>query len=133
MKYIKKLKKYPNHKVCTLCNKKLLKINFRKNGKYLASRCTKCTVGAQRNQQLVSKYGITETEFEDMLKRQNYTCAICNQPQKSKNRAMCVDHCHNTGKVRELLCDLCNTALGKFQDDKKLLKAAILYLKKHGK
>ena len=51
---------------------------------------------------------------------------------KSKRR-LCVDHCHTTGNVRGLLCDTCNTALGKFRDNIDLLNEAIKYLKKYEK
>jgi CRISPR/Cas system-associated protein Cas10 (large subunit of type III CRISPR-Cas system) len=131
MMYIKKLKKYKYHKVCTLCKKKLLKKNFRKNARgYYASRCNKCTVDAQRESFLFKKYGITLKEYNTLLNNQNYTCAICKKPPQTKNRRLCVDHNHSTGEVRGLLCDLCNTALGKLQDDIGILKAAIKYLEK---
>lgn len=131
--YRKKLEKYPNHKICTCCKKKLPKKNFRKNGKYLASRCNKCEVVKYRKHHLYSKYGITLDYFDQLLEKQNYSCAICKNPQKSKNRRLCVDHNHETGEVRGLLCDLCNTALGKFQDSRELLLRAEEYLKKYTK
>lgn len=57
---------------------------------------------------------------------QSGKCLICNEIPKR----LVVDHCHTSGKVRGLLCDHCNTGLGRFKDSPELLMAAIRYLKK---
>lgn len=75
-------------------------------------------------------YGITEEEFNSMLETQNMECAICGGIRKIKEDTLCVDHCHKTNKVRGLLCNHCNTALGKFEDNIELLSRAIIYLNK---
>ena len=72
-----------------------------------------------------------------MLVNQNYTCAICKQAERSidhrtkKVRAMAVDHCHDTGKVRGLLCSDCNTALGLLKENENTMKNMISYVQKH--
>jgi hypothetical protein len=73
------------------------------------------------------RYGISETEYLDLLQIQNNSCAICSLPFDEIRT--CVDHSHKTGKVRGLLCDSCNKGLGMFKDNPELLKKAILYLK----
>ncbi|UCS82780.1 endonuclease VII [Yersinia phage vB_YenP_Rambo] len=77
---------------------------------------------------LVIKYGITKDDYDRMFQEQLCKCAICSKPQEKCRRALSVDHCHKTGKVRGLLCDECNRALGYFYDDIKRLKNAITYL-----
>lgn len=83
-----------------------------------------------------SKFGISLTAYEEMLEAQNYVCYICKNPEKfvsqwsGKIRALAVDHCHDTGKVRGLLCNRCNTVLGLIQDSTTLLTNAISYLEK---
>lgn len=73
-------------------------------------------------------YGITPQIYNDIFEKQNGVCAICGNIQDRKNRKMlAVDHCHNTGKVRGLLCDKCNIGLGHF-DNVKDLELAINYL-----
>lgn len=78
---------------------------------------------------LKKAYGISSKEYQEKLKNQNYSCAICGEQQKTK--ALAVDHCHSTGKVRELLCGTCNTGLGQFKDSPELLLKAADYLRKH--
>lgn len=58
-------------------------------------------------------YGLTAAEYEDMLVHQQYQCAICEV--SFELRKPCVDHDHETGKVRGLLCDSCNRMLGVFE------------------
>ena len=73
---------------------------------------------------------------------QNNLCAICNQPEsrifkyKDKSKGiklarLCLDHNHENGKIRELLCHDCNTMIGKARESIDILQAAIDYLNKH--
>lgn len=67
-------------------------------------------------------------DYDAMLMAQDGRCAICADPVTSEGRALAVDHCHASGRVRGLLCDPCNLGLGKFRDDPARLRAAIAYL-----
>ena len=81
--------------------------------------------------------GIDASRYQEMLREQNGVCAICHKLEKhkdglsGKSKDLAVDHDHNTGAVRALLCSACNTALGLFRDDPALLDAAKAYLHKH--
>ena len=77
-------------------------------------------------------YGLTQETFDAMLHAQGGCCAICKAKPIDGNQGsrMVVDHCHLTNQIRGILCDLCNTALGKFEDNVGLLKSAIDYLNK---
>ena len=79
--------------------------------------------------------GLDRETYYKMIENQKNLCAICGEPEtrmfKGKLTRLCLDHNHETGKVRELLCHGCNTGIGKFKDSIDLLNAAILYLKKH--
>ena len=80
---------------------------------------------ADRNWKLKSKYGINQTQYLLMLIDQGSRCAICSTHTSDLKKILRVDHCHNTGKVRKLLCDLCNTGLGLFKESpERLIKAA---------
>lgn len=78
------------------------------------------------------KYGVTPEMFEAMLNNQTSQCAICGSMFGTKQADKpCVDHCHTTGKIRDLLCGHCNKGLGFFKDNPSLLQAAVQYLSKH--
>jgi hypothetical protein len=82
-----------------------------------------------RRYQLKTKYGITEAEFDALLAEQGGGCAICGTTTpRGRGQRFHVDHCHETGKVRGILCSECNTGLGKFRDDPDLLRRALAYL-----
>ena len=73
-----------------------------------------------RKSLLKRKYGITQEDYERILKEQNNGCAICKCPQNLKTGkviSFCIDHNHITGEIRGLLCDPCNIALGKLKLD----------------
>lgn len=88
-----------------------------------------------KNQRL-RKYGITLDQYNDLRQNQNYKCAICNKHETTvaqgraytTDHALHVDHCHDSGKIRGLLCTNCNTILGKCHDNPDVLKNAINYL-----
>jgi hypothetical protein len=71
------------------------------------------------------KYGLTIDQYNQMIRAQNGQCAIC-----CVKSALCVDHCHKNGNVRELLCNSCNTLLGHAKESEDILRSAIEYLKK---
>jgi vacuolar-type H+-ATPase subunit E/Vma4 len=72
------------------------------------------------------RYGLTKEQLDAMVEAQSGKCAICLvTPPKG---AYAVDHCHETGAVRGLLCRKCNTGIAMFSDRPELLSAAIRYL-----
>jgi len=78
---------------------------------------------------LKRKYGINADAYMKMYEKQNGTCAICGTDRESKRGYMlAVDHCHKTGKVRGLLCHMCNTGIGLLQDNVGFLYKAADYL-----
>lgn len=77
-----------------------------------------------------SMYGITPEKYFKLVENQNGKCAICGK-EPSTVRGLHLDHCHDTKKVRELLCHHCNIALGSFNEDIEIMKKAIAYIKKH--
>jgi hypothetical protein len=79
--------------------------------------------GSERNYLLQYRYGITEDDFERMLAQQGGLCAICRAVPGTF-----VDHSHQTGQVRGVLCFNCNNGLGHFGDNLVLLELAALYL-----
>jgi len=84
-----------------------------------------------RNAYLISAYGITLTEYTEILKSQNYCCALCGLHESRSKRSLSVDHCHKSGKIRGILCDRCNHGLGHFADNVEVMKKAIKYLVKN--
>ena len=112
--------------VCEICGP----ISITKRGTELdesirnAWRCP----GSGRDFRINSKYGLKRSDYDTMFEQQEGKCAICNKEWDQKLR---VDHCHATGKIRQLLCTGCNTGLGQFQDSPDLLQKAIQYLSSH--
>lgn len=74
-------------------------------------------------------YGLTSDQYLDMYEAQAGCCRICGEGGETfGGRRLHVDHNHETGAVRGLLCGLCNSALGKFKDSPELLRRAASYL-----
>lgn len=73
----------------------------------------------------VGKYGLTLEEWDTLFAAQDHRCAIC---RGSCGDKPCVDHCHDSGRVRGILCNNCNRALGLFADDRNRLMNAVAYL-----
>lgn len=128
-------------RVCTKCGlKKNAYKDFYtakgKNGRhYFLSRCNDCekqrgenpsseTKEKRRKTVICRNHGITKDHYDQMLHEQNHCCAICHRLV-----SLDIDHDHQTGEVRGLLCRRCNMVLGSVNDDPELLQAMITYLK----
>lgn len=119
-------KKYPR---CKPCDNEARKLWIERNPER--------SQRSRRGRWLKFCYGITLEEYEKLLTKQNNCCALCEtkentikeiKPSQNKQLCFAVDHDHITGRVRGLLCNQCNRALGMFKDDPNLLRSAIQYL-----
>lgn len=82
-----------------------------------------------RATRLKRQYGLSLADYAKMYSAQDGKCAICGTEKQSGGRnGLAVDHCHESGKVRKLLCSPCNTALGKFKDSTEHMLRAVEYL-----
>ncbi|EFF90159.1 recombination endonuclease VII subfamily [Streptomyces sp. e14] len=89
----------------------------------LASRCRECRASDSRVSRLKREYGLTEAERDELIAAQGGVCCIClSAPPKH------VDHCHETGRVRGVLCFNCNSGLGLLRDDPDVMYRAADYL-----
>lgn len=82
---------------------------------------------AKKDAELKRLYGININTYLEMLKDQGDVCKICKQECKTKY-SLSVDHDHKSGKVRGLLCNRCNRAIGMFEDNSNLLRLAAQYI-----
>ena len=93
-----------------------------------------CSSNTYRDKYLKRTYGISLVEYNSMLEEQDYKCKIClgDGFLMAGHHVMklVVDHCHETGVVRGLLCHNCNRALGLFKDDADIVSRGVEYLKK---
>jgi hypothetical protein len=84
-----------------------------------------------KNYKLKKTYNLTLEQFNDKLNNQNNKCSICYRTFDEKINKAQVDHNHQTGKIRDLLCFFCNSTLGMVKEDKNILNNMINYLNKH--
>jgi len=148
----------PDKKHCPKC-KRVRDVEFfcvsRRSARGRVSWCRDCTSESQKRRrekedpgwtkvirrQAHLKYrlkqlGLTMEDYEDMILEQGNRCAICGsspEDSRAKNPVLHIDHCHETGRVRGLLCRGCNHGLGSFGDDPRRVLLAARYLVKHKK
>ena len=89
-----------------------------------------------KNQRLKKHFDISLETYRQISEAQGGVCAICHKPETHLDRSgqprqLCVDHCHKSGKIRQLLCNRCNAILGRAEDDSEILVKMAEYLKKH--
>lgn len=131
-------KKYP-YWLCKECTKekkkRLYKLDPKKHIAYARNtqkRYREKTMKRQNEYHVLKHMPLDD--YENLLSRQNNKCAICKlqetaKHQNGKTKRLAIDHFHENGKVRGLLCGKCNTAIGLFNDSIRLLESAIKYLK----
>lgn len=75
-------------------------------------------------------YGLTPETFKELLDKQNGVCALCKKPGRiGRNGKFYVDHCHDTGRVRGLVCRPCNTSLDILGDTVEKMEIIMAYLR----
>lgn len=79
----------------------------------------------------LKKYGLTIDDYNRMFEEQNGCCASCGDHQTLFTKRLVVDHNHTTGKVRALLCNGCNTALGLLKEDEQRILNLLEYKRAH--
>lgn len=107
-------------------------------GRTTSGRCRQCNRDANQRRYTERRgiYKVRAERYEAALAMNmgDEACAICGRTQSTQwdSKRLHVDHDHITGRIRGLLCNLCNTSLGGFQDNPALLMSAISYLKERG-
>jgi hypothetical protein len=84
--------------------------------------------------QLRQKYGLSRAEYDEMWERQGQRCAICSRTKDDllhRRYKMVVDHDHETGVVRGILCDDCNVGIARLREDIATIENAAAYLRNH--
>lgn len=84
-----------------------------------------------KNSNLMRMFGITLDDYNQMFENQRGCCAICGTHQSELSDALAVDHDHETGDVRELLCGFCNRALGNVRENPDILVEMLKYIERH--
>jgi len=85
----------------------------------------------KRKAHVKSKYGVSLEWIDEQLEMNNHECPLCNT-KIIKGKNLAVDHCHDTGDARAVICRTCNSAMGHLKDSPELLEKAMEYLKKSG-
>lgn len=84
----------------------------------------------KNDERILREYGIDRNEYDRLLLEQGGVCAICGGDRNGPGKRFHIDHCHNSSKVRGLLCGKCNTAVGLLDDDPDRAEALARYLRK---
>jgi len=85
-----------------------------------------------RHKAMRTKYGLEPHEFEGLLEAQGSKCVICSDHLAVSKGKYAIDHNHDTGSVRGVLCVPCNAAIGLLKDNPKIIDAASAYLRERG-
>ena len=130
-------------KICRVCGvEKDLSEYYKRGGKKSPDTyrtvCKPCDIKRVQSQYdpkrsrdnfLQRTYNITLETYNEMLAEQEHSCAICGTTEAGgPHGQMMVDHCHDTGKVRGLLCKSCNIAIGEMKDNPDIAHKAWMYL-----
>lgn len=133
--------KYVQGPACRVCGGTLRYANVQSGRRGKTGRCVECartktiarqtTPGFQLREKL-RKYKLTQDQLIDLFFEQGGGCAICHTNVAVGNGWQ-IDHDHRSGRVRGVLCQHCNTAIGQFKERVDFLQSAIRYLERHGK
>ena len=131
-------------KICKTCGVETDVVEYQKDATKkdgLRPYCKECT--SKRRKQLLSKETIRQRNLEknfgkgaldvyrDLFEAQQGVCSICSRPENGRYKHLSIDHDHDTGKIRGLLCNNCNRGLGLLKDSPELLRKAARYVENY--
>ena len=138
-------------RICSGCNKEKALADFGKSVLFKMGRETRCKAckntwraarkvpkripaadASPRDYRRRYTHGVSAATFLALYDAQDGKCGICSNEMDFLAKATCLDHSHNTGMIRGVLCQRCNLGIGHMKDDIKLMRSAIAYLEKHG-
>ena len=108
---------------CKICSQAYARSRYAENRDAILDYARAYYVRVVRPRRLMRNYGLTEAGFIELMQRFNWRCGICGSEDH-----LVIDHCHETGQIRGVLCNTCNRAIGQLGDTINRLKAAIKYL-----
>lgn len=127
---------------CLTCNEPFITTGrnlARGQGIYCSRKCNPKTKAKltkaerARKHNLSSKYGLTQNQYDELLVLQGGGCAICGATEgNEKHKNLFVDHCHDFGSVRGLLCGRCNLAISLLRDCPETIRSALFYVLTYG-
>lgn len=119
---------YKKQSRCKTCHKAKTK-QYSKDNPEIVAKCK--TPEYNRKYNLKRTHNLTTEEWQKQFETQQGCCAACGKHQSSLKRRLCVDHNHETGNNRLLLCSNCNCALGYVKEDVGVLQGLIKYVQKY--
>lgn len=135
-------------KQCRMCDvvKPISEFYRSKTTGYLDPRCKRCATIRRaehrkthyedyvryRRTRNLKRFGLSHADYDRMMVAQGGKCSVCQAEYSWGGRRFSVDHCHDTGNVRGLLCSHCNTGIGHFKESLQNLQRAMEYLRSHG-
>jgi hypothetical protein len=122
------------NKICTKCNIEKPIGEFYQNTRYRDGYngwCKGCISRITTDRYREKASGVTREQYESMFTKQGGACALCGEHQETLKKELNVDHNHETGEVRALLCARCNMGLGCFGDNSSRLREAAEYLESY--
>lgn len=131
-------------KVCKQCGKEgaldLFQRDISKKD-LVRPECKECTAANRKKRYCANKNRKNNMEknfgkgvldvYQKLFDEQKGVCDICKSPENGRYKHLSVDHCHDTGKIRGLLCNNCNRGIGLLKDNSELLKNALEYIEKN--
>lgn len=131
---LKSLSEFNNHKGtpddkdyrCKVCAREHSRLYRKQNPDKAKASVRKATIK--------KKFNMTEEQYNNLLIKQNYSCAICGRDfykyRAETHRYFCIDHNHKTGEIRGLLCSPCNRSIGLLGDNAGILRTAANYIER---
>jgi len=114
------------HSICKVCkNNKARKTYSEKE-----LRQKRPSYASSRERHLLRTYGINISTYNKLLRSQKYCCGVCGKHQDDEKKSLHVDHNHETGEIRGLLCNFCNRQVIGRHKDPEIFKSAAKYLSK---